>query len=245
MASKICKNCALPYQGSNGSKYCSKECLIKYRVDNFICETHGKIELKDIEVLSKGEKSVGVGCVRCRRRNVRVRSRRRRSSVHTCLNCQVTYCAVTGGGHKYCDRKCAEEYLLKNFICKIHGKVPSDRISVVFYDNFTACRCLDCKAQKEKKSKRKRNKPIKCRECGVLFSYFGSGAPMLCSKECREIYRKRVGAEFHVKYRDNLTKNYLNCVNKGVVLPEEVLDVQRLQIMLRRKIKELKEQEVG
>jgi hypothetical protein len=155
----------------------------------------------------------------------------------------VSFSSLTVGFRKYCDSKCAIEYLKNTFVCKVHGKINPDRMKETFTNKGHCIRCRDCDINEIKKSRNKKKKPIICKICKVAFSNISSGSPVVCSEECRIEYKKITGRKFFLKYKEELPDHYVNRLSRGEKLPPDFLEIAKLNIRLKRKIKEIKENE--
>ena len=246
----FCKNCGAMFETkSNSKRICSPTCSLEYHKKTFSCKIHGRSDFFTIL-----DKRNGVAMSRC---NICRRESRKKPKElfkkRKCAGCEKQ-CVFASGFKRYCSEECQTKRLVDIFSC--NHDLDSSRKLIISRksDRHLRIHCNLCVNEKSEIARKyKSDNSISCNFCKIEFcAYPRVGmCRRFCTQDCFLAHRNtknRIRERVRVKnlstvYMKNLIAKEFKIAYKNV--PEELIDLRRVQIMLRRKIKEIKEQEIG
>ena len=242
-----CKNCSKIVLDKK-VRYCDLDCQKEFAKKSFNCSVHGQDGF--YMMFSAGKYKVY--CNECKK--IRRRIAPEDYKKIKCRGCDNEFVPISGF-HKYCSQDCQGKHLALIDRCE-HG--PS---IIKGSDGHLRHRCKYCENERQnKRNKYSTDHSISCAQCGVMFCKAGTGENFdhnhgylkYCSQECfkesRRIDEARRSKEYVRDMKDCYIKQRIRRGSKHISakdIPQELVEITKVQLSLSRKIKELKEREVG
>lgn len=178
--------------------------------------------------------------------------------IKNCKNCGNYFDAK---GYKiYCNIECRNAHFLKaDYMCKMHGKLEEEDIYLrITGDKYLRKSCKKCDIIRAAKSSKNNSEQVrdyqkKWRKDNIEYNKTRRKEWGSQNKEKEKTYRltnreniRKHKRKFLEKSRRELTDHYIKTLltKEGTLgfndIPDEIIDIKRKQVALKRKIKELK-----